>query len=65
MLSLKRVFVLRSIANSPPGLHCRDKGSKVRRERAHTPVHWNRKARSPLLAVWCRQRRPLRKDSGR
>ena len=37
MLSLKRVFVLRSIASSPPGLHCRNKGSKVRRgESAHT-----------------------------
>ena len=30
MFSLKRKFVLRSIANSPRGLHCRDKNSKVR-----------------------------------
>ena len=36
-LSLKRVFVLRSIANSPPGLHCRDKSFEVRRgESSHT-----------------------------
>ena len=37
MLSLKRLFVLRSIANSPPGSCGRDKGSKVsRRESMHT-----------------------------
>ena len=37
MLSLKRRFVLRSIANSPPGSCCRDKGSKVSRwESMHT-----------------------------
>ena len=41
----KRVFVLRSIANSPPGLHCRDKSSEVRRgESTHT---------SPLEAEGC------------
>ena len=37
VLSLKREFVLRIIANSPPGLHCRDKSFEVRRgESSHT-----------------------------
>ena len=45
VLSLKREFVLRVIANSPPGLHCRDKSSEVRRgESTHT---------SPLEAEGC------------